>query len=182
MAILSRSEYEERMAQTRDARMDWWRKARFGMFVHFGLYSLLGRNEWVQVQENIPVDEYALLADRFNPKPGAPREWAKLAKAAGMKYMVMTTRHHEGFSLWDSKVNPFNSVNYGPHRDIVREFVDACRKYGLRIGLYSSLMDWRHPDAWRCMTDAGARAVYKVYRGSEYGAFLELRQDRHPLV
>ncbi len=69
MAILSRSEYEERMAQTRDARMDWWRKARFGMFVHFGLYSLLGRNEWVQVQENIPVDEYALLADRFIPSP-----------------------------------------------------------------------------------------------------------------
>ena len=88
MRILSRSEYEERIAQTRDARMDWWRKARFGMFVHFGLYSQLGRNEWVQTLENIPVDEYAKLADTFNPKPGAPREWAKLAKAAGMKYMV----------------------------------------------------------------------------------------------
>ncbi len=163
MAILSRSEYEERMAQTRDARMDWWRKARFGMFVHFGLYSLLGRNEWVQVQENIPVDEYALLADRFNPKPGAPREWAKLAKAAGMKYMVMTTRHHEGFSLWDSKANPFNSVNYGPHRDIVREFVDACREFDLKIGFYTSLMDWHHPDGWKCAFDSAARKRFTDY-------------------
>ena len=163
MRILSRSEYEEHIAQTRDARMDWWRKARFGMFVHFGLYSQLGRNEWVQTLENIPVDEYAKLADTFNPKPGAPREWAKLAKAAGMKYMVLTTRHHEGFSLWDSKANPFNSVNYGPHRDIVREFVDACREFDLKIGFYSSLMDWHHPDGWRCAFDSEARKRFTDY-------------------
>ncbi len=163
MRILSRSEYEEHIAQTRDARMDWWRKARFGMFVHFGLYSQLGRNEWVQTLENIPVDEYAKLADTFNPKPGAPREWAKLAKAAGMKYMVLTTCHHEGFSLWDSKANPFNSVNYGPHRDIVREFVDACREFDLKIGFYSSLMDWHHPDGWRCAFDSEARKRFTDY-------------------
>ena len=139
--IMSKPEYEEWTASTRDKRMEWWREARFGMFVHFGLYSVLGRHEWAQAMENIPSDEYAKLADKFNPKPGAPREWARLAKAAGMKYMVMTTRHHEGFSLWDSKANPFNSVNYGPHRDIVREFVDACREFDLKIGFYSSLMD-----------------------------------------
>ena len=161
--IMSKPEYEEWTASTRDKRMEWWREARFGMFVHFGLYSVLGRNEWAQVMENIPSDEYAKLADKFNPKPGAPREWARLAKAAGMKYMVMTTRHHEGFSLWDSKVNPFNSVNYGPHRDIVREFVDACREFDLKIGFYSSLMDWHHPDGWTCAFDTDARLRFTDY-------------------
>ncbi len=162
-SIMSKPAYEKWTASTRDQRMEWWRNARFGMFIHFGLYSLMGRGEWAQVLENIPVDEYARLADRFNPKPGAPREWARLAKAAGMKYMVMTTRHHEGFSLWDSKANPFNSVNYGPHRDIVREFVDACREFDLKIGLYSSLVDWHHPDGWRCAFDVEARKRYTDY-------------------
>lgn len=148
---------------TRDRRMAWWREARFGMFVHYGLYSVLGRHEWAQVNENIPIDEYGKLADSFNPKPGAAREWAKLAKAAGMKYMVLTTRHHEGFSLWDSKVNPFNAANYGPKRDLVREFVDACREFDLRIGFYTSLMDWRHPDGWRCAFDAQARRRFLDY-------------------
>ena len=118
--LLCKAEYEAQVAQSRDERMKWWREARFGMFVHYGLYSQIGRNEWCMALENIPVAEYEKLAGTFCPKPGAPREWAQLAKAAGMKYMVLTTRHHEGFSLWDSKANPFNSVNYGPHRDIVR--------------------------------------------------------------
>jgi alpha-L-fucosidase len=109
------------------------------------------------------VEDYEKLADKFLTKPGAPREWAKLAKAAGMKYMVMTTRHHEGFSLWDSKVNPYNSVNYGPKRDIVREFVEACREQGLRIGFYSSLMDWRHPDGGRAAYDSAARKRFNDY-------------------
>ncbi|MBE6884379.1 MAG: alpha-L-fucosidase [Ruminococcaceae bacterium] len=161
--ILSKSEYEEQIAASRDRRMAWWREARFGMFVHFGLYSQVGRNEWLQALESIPVEEYEKLADSFAPKPGAPREWAMLAKAAGMKYMVLTTRHHEGFSLWDSKVNPYNSVNYGPHRDIVKEFVDACREFDLKIGFYSSLMDWHHPDGWRCAVDEAARCRFLDY-------------------
>ncbi|GHT97170.1 alpha-L-fucosidase [Spirochaetia bacterium] len=161
--ILSRSEYEEQTAASRDKRMAWWREARFGMFVHFGLYSVLGRNEWVMAMENWPLGEYEKLADRFTPKAGAPREWAKLATAAGMKYMVLTTRHHEGFSLWDSKANPFNSVNYGPKRDMVREFVDACREYGLGIGFYSSLMDWHHPDGGAAAFDSAARKRFTDY-------------------
>ena len=163
MKYLSKNEYEAQIASTRDARMKRWREAKFGMFIHFGLYSVLGRHEWAQVEENFPPEEYARLADSFCPKPGAPREWAKLAKAAGMKYMVMTTRHHEGFSLWDSKVNEFNSVNYGPHRDIVREFVDACREQGLGIGFYSSLMDWHNPDAFEAATDLAARRRFLDY-------------------
>lgn len=161
--LLSKSAYEELVASTRDKRMAWWRDARFGMFIHYGLYSIRGLHEWSMVQENIPIEEYEQLANQFNPKPGAPREWAALAKKAGMKYMVMTTRHHEGFSLWDSKANPYNSVNYGPKRDIVREFVDACREYGLGIGFYSSLMDWHHPDGWRCAFDKEARRRFTDY-------------------
>ncbi|NLC67620.1 MAG: alpha-L-fucosidase [Clostridiaceae bacterium] len=161
--ILSKPEYEEMLAQSRDKRMEWWREARFGMFIHFGLYSVIQRHEWAMALENFPVEEYEKLADQFCPKEGAPREWARLAAEAGMKYMVMTTRHHEGFSLWDSKVNPYNSVNYGPHRDIVREFVDACREYGLRIGFYSSLMDWHHPDCGRSAYDIKARERFNNY-------------------
>jgi len=161
--ILSKPEYEAQTAATRDERMGWWREARFGMFVHFGLYALAGRNEWLQTLENIPIPEYEQLAEQFQPRPGAPREWAALAKKAGMRYMVLTTRHHDGFSLWDSKANPYNSVNHGPRRDIVREFVDACREYDLKIGFYTSLMDWHHPDGGRAAYDPDARRRFLDY-------------------
>lgn len=163
MALMSKPEYEKKIAESRNARMAWWRKARFGMFIHYGLYSVLGHNEWAIPFEDIPMAEYERLVDRFNPKEGTPREWAALAKAAGMKYMVLTTRHHEGFSLWDSKANPYNSANMGPKRDIVREFVDACREQDLRVGLYSSMMDWHHPDGWRCAYDPDARVRFTQY-------------------
>lgn len=161
--ILSKPDYEQHVAATRDQRMNWWREARFGMFVHYGIYSQVGRGEWMMALENTPIDEYENLADTFNPKPGAPREWAALAKNAGMKYVVMTTRHHDGFSLWNSKANPYNSVNHGPKRDIVKEFVEACRENGLGIGFYSSLMDWHHPDGWRCAFDSEARRRFNQY-------------------
>ena len=141
----------------RRRRMKWWTEARFGMFVHFGLYSQLGRHEWVMNRERIPVKEYEKLARTFSPRPGCPREWARLAKKAGMKYMVLTTRHLEGFCLWDSKENDFNAVKLGPHRDIVAEYVAACREFGLKCGLYYSLVDWRHPDSHRCATNENAR-------------------------
>jgi len=161
--FLSKGEYEEKIAESRDERMEWWRQARFGMFVHYGLYAQIGRNEWVQSRENYPVSEYEKLAESFSPEPGAPREWARLAKKAGMKYMVLTTRHHEGFSLWDSETNPYNSVNYGPGRDIVKEYVEACREFDLKIGFYSSLMDWHHPDSWTCAYDSEARERFNNY-------------------
>ncbi|MBR2730464.1 MAG: alpha-L-fucosidase [Clostridia bacterium] len=163
MKTLALPDYEAAIAATRDERMRWWREARFGMFVHFGLYAQLGRNEWAMACENIPPQEYEKLADTFAPKEGCCREWAALAKKAGMKYMVLTTRHHEGFSLWDSKVNPYNSVNYGPHRDIVKEFVEACRENDLKIGFYSSLMDWHHPDGGICAYDNAARRRFLDY-------------------
>ena len=137
--------------------MKWFREARFGMFVHWGLYSQLGRHEWVMWHERMPLSEYEPLADSWQPKPGAAREWAALAKKAGAKYMVLTTKHHEGFLLWDSKMTDYNAVQRGPGRDLVREYVDACRAAGLKVGLYYSLMDWHHPDGANCLHDKAAR-------------------------
>jgi len=141
----------------RDRRMQWWREARFGMFIHWGLYSQLGRHEWVMNRERIPVAEYEKLADTWKPKDRPAREWAALAKESGMKYMVMTTKHHEGFCLWDTHQTTYNAVRHGPGRDLVAEYVEACREYGLRVGFYYSLMDWHHPDGAMCAKDEAAR-------------------------
>ncbi|MCM8776985.1 MAG: alpha-L-fucosidase [Candidatus Omnitrophica bacterium] len=130
-------------------RVKWFEEARFGMFIHWGDYSVLGRGEWVMFQENIPVSEYEKLADKFKPpKSFSPLEWVKLAKEAGMNYMVLTTRHHDGFCLFDSNVTDFTSVKRAAGRDFIREYVDACRKEGMRIGFYYSLIDWRMPVAY----------------------------------
>ena len=161
--MLSKRDYEKETAASRDKRMKWWRNARYGMFVHYGLHSVVGRHEWLQALEHVPVKEYEKLAKKFKPKPDAPREWAKLAKKAGMKYMVLTTRHHEGFSLWNSKANPYNSYNLCGQRDLVQEFVDACREFNLKIGFYSSLMDWHHPDGWECANNRDARIRFNDY-------------------
>ena len=149
--------YFQQTAESRERRMRWWHEARFGMFVHWGLYSQLGRHEWAMNRERIPMAEYEKLADTWRPKERPAREWARLAKQAGAKYMVMTTKHHEAFCLWDTAQTDYNAVKHGPGRDLVREFVDACREFGLRIGFYYSLMDWHHPDGARCATDDAAR-------------------------
>ena len=123
--------------------LEWFKDAGFGMFIHWGLYSILGKGEHVMSHQRIPKDEYAKLADQFNPSPTAIKEWVRLAKSTGMKYMVLTTRHHDGFALFDSKVNEFNSVNSAAKRDFVAEYVEACREEGIKIGLYYSLRSWR---------------------------------------
>jgi len=144
----------------RKRRMKWWHEARFGMFVHYGLYALLGRGECVVYWERIPAKRYEKLARTFKPKPGAAREWARLAKKAGMKYMVLTAKHGEGYCLWDTKQTEFNSVKSGPKRDLVREYVEACREFGLRVGIYFNLNDWRNPDCARALKDVRARRRY----------------------
>jgi alpha-L-fucosidase len=148
---------------TRDARMKWWHEARFGMFIHWGLYSTLGRHEWAMEEEGIPVAEYERQAKLFKPKPNAARDWAKLAKLAGQKYMVMTTKHHEGFCNFDTKLTNYCAPKQGPGRDLVREYVEAARAEGLRVGFYYSLMDWHHPDGARCKTDEQARRRFVDY-------------------
>ena len=148
---------------TRTRRMQWWHEARFGMFIHWGLYSVLGRHEWAMEEEGIPVSEYEQLAKRFQPKPNAAQAWAKLAKAAGQKYMVMTTKHHEGFCNFDTKLTNYRAPKQGPGRDLVREYVEAARAEGLRVGFYYSLMDWHHPDGARCAADPEARKRFVEY-------------------
>ena len=138
-------------------RMAWWHQARFGMFIHFGLYAAHGRHEWAMEMEAIPVAEYQRFTEGFKPAPGSPRKWARLARAAGMKYMVLTSKHHEGFCNWDTKLTNYNAAKYGPKRDLIAEYVEAARAEGLRVGFYYSLMDWHHPDGARCATDEAAR-------------------------
>jgi alpha-L-fucosidase len=147
----------------RARRMKWWHEAKFGMMVCWGLYSLVGHHEWVMEIEGIPVRQYEGLARVFNPQPHAARVWAKLAKQAGQKYLVLICKHHEGFCLWDSKLTNYCATKQGPGRDLVAEYVDACRAEGLRVGIYYSLMDWHHPDGARCTTDDGARQRFVGY-------------------
>ncbi len=150
-------------AADRARRMKWWRDAKFGMFIHWGLYSVLGRHEWVMENEGIPVAEYEQLAKLFVPKPNAARDWARLARKAGMKYMVMTTKHHEGFCLFNSKLTDYCAPKQACGRDLVQEYVDAARGEGLRVGFYHSLMDWHHPDGARCLEDEAARKRFVEY-------------------
>ena len=157
------SPIEQKMAATRAQRMAWWHQAKFGMFIHWGLYSVIGQHEWAKEVEGVPIPQYELLAKHFNPKPNAARAWARLAKAAGQKYMVMTTKHHEGFCQWDSKLTDYCAARQGPGRDLVREYVEAARAEGLRVGFYYSLMDWHHPDGAKCKTDEAARKRFVEY-------------------
>lgn len=136
---------EELKLEAKD--LQWWRNAKVGMFIHWGLYSILGRGEWARFNEKIPAEEYEALADEFNPQDFDMDELATLAKDFGAKYMVMVARHHDGFALWNSKgsYNDFTSYNHGGKRDFVKEYTDACRKQGLGVGVYYSPMDWRFP-------------------------------------
>jgi alpha-L-fucosidase len=148
---------------TRAQRMQWWHAAKFGMFVHFGVYSTIERHEWVMEDEAWPIGPYTQHAVNFKPASNCPRAWAKLAKQAGMKYMVLTTKHHEGFCHFDTKLTNYCAPKQGPGRDVVREYVDAARAEGLHVGFYYSLMDWHHPDGARCATDEAARRRFVDY-------------------
>jgi len=127
------------------------------MFIHWGVYSQPARGEWIMHREGIPVAEYENLADSWKPGPYPARTWARLARRAGMKYMVFTSKHHDGFCLWDSNMTDYNATRRGPKRDLVAEYVEACRAEGLRVGLYYSLRDWHHPDGARCVRYEKAR-------------------------
>jgi alpha-L-fucosidase len=145
-------------AITKDERMAWWRDARFGMFIHWGVYSVPagtyqgkridGLGEWIMNDAHIPIAEYEKFAGQFNPIGFNADQWVRLAKEAGMKYIVITSKHHDGFCLWDSKVTRWDIMDATPFkRDILKELSQACRKNGIRLCFYHSIMDWHHPDA-----------------------------------
>ncbi len=152
-------------AAQRDARMAWWRDARFGMFIHWGLYSIPagtwkgkqipGIGEWIMNNASIPVEDYKALASQFNPTSFNAHDIVALAKSAGMKYIVITAKHHDGFAMFDSKADPFNIVEATPfHRDPIRELAEECRKQGMKLGFYYSQdQDWTAPGGAAYKTD-----------------------------
>lgn len=148
----------QKKALTDDERMAWWRDARFGMFVHWGLYAVPagtykgkridGIGEWIMNSAPIPIEEYEKFADAFNPIGFNADEWVRLAKNAGMKYIVITSKHHDGFCLWDSKVTEWDIMDATPFgRDILAELAAACKRHKIKLCFYHSIMDWHHPDA-----------------------------------
>ncbi len=138
MYQFNRAEYEK--------RMKWYTEARFGMFIHWGLYAIPARGEWVRSVERIPKEDYMRYFEEFDPVDFDPKQWARAAKEAGMKYVVLTAKHHDGFCLFDSKYTDFKSTNTKCRRDLVGEYVEAMRAEGLKVGLYFSLLDWYHED------------------------------------
>jgi len=142
---------------SQDERMQWWREARFGMFIHWGLYAepagewkgerIPGISEWIMARAKIPVKEYEKLAENFNPKKYDAQAWVKLAKQAGMKYIVITSKHHDGFAMFHSKASKYNIVDATPFdRDPLKELADACKEHGIRLGFYySQAQDWYEP-------------------------------------
>jgi alpha-L-fucosidase len=135
------------MPSSHSTAHDWFNQARYGLFIHWGPYAVAARGEWVRNRERIPQDEYSrLYAENFRAENYDPAAWAALAKEAGMGYVVLTTRHHDGFALWPTKTSNFHAGNLGPKRDLVKPFVEAVRAAGLKVGLYYSPADWHHPD------------------------------------
>ena len=123
----------------------WFTEARFGMFIHWGLYALAARHEWVKSHEKTTDSEYQKYFDHFDPDLYDPNAWAEAAADAGMKYFVVTTKHHEGFCLWDTKLTDYKAPNTPAGRDLLKPMVEAFRSKGMRVGFYHSLLDWHHP-------------------------------------
>jgi alpha-L-fucosidase len=183
----------------RDQRMAWWREGRIGMFIHWGLFSIPagqwkgqrvgGAGEWVQFAARIPPYEYELLAQQFNPAGFDAHRWADLARRAGMKYVVVTAKHHDGFCLFDSKLTGYQVMNTPCKRDLLKEISQACRDQGIKVGLHYSILDWHHPDylprgrgsprAWDDRSPLAAN--FNRYLGDVEGQLGELLSNYGPI-
>jgi alpha-L-fucosidase len=179
----SPAEAKETKAQ-RDARMQWWREARFGMFIHWGLYSVPagtyhgkrigGIGEWIMNQGEIPVAEYAGYAKQFNPVKFNADEWVSIAKNAGMKYIVITSKHHDGFAMFHSKASPYNIVDATPFaRDPLQELAAACKKQGIKLGFYySQAQDWHHPGGFAYATNGRAQGHWDKAQDGDFHKYI----------
>ena len=138
------------MAATKTERSKmstWFQDAKFGMFIHWGVYSVLGDGEWVMHNREMTIEAYEELPAQFNPTQYDPRQWVELAKEAGMKYITITSKHHDGFAMWDSKVSDYDIVDRTPYgKDVLKMVAEECRKQGLELFFYHSHLDWHHPD------------------------------------
>ncbi|MBB1482381.1 alpha-L-fucosidase [Tessaracoccus sp. MC1865] len=142
----AQAHYEAPRVPDRFERSAWFRDARFGMFIHWGVYSLIGEGEWVRSHQRLSMEDYEPWVERFNPQHVDFDEWASLAKAAGMEYAVFTAKHHDGYCMFDSVCSDYTSARRAPGRDFVAEFLAAFRRHGIKVGLYFTLIDWSHPD------------------------------------
>ncbi|MBO3808946.1 MAG: alpha-L-fucosidase [Candidatus Brockarchaeota archaeon] len=134
------------MMSSRESSVEWFRNARLGIFIHWGIYSILGRGEWVMHNEKMSIQEYEKLANRFNPVGFNADEWVSVFKEAGAKYMTFTTKHHDGFCMYDSRLTDYKVTRTPFRRDVLRELVEAAGRAGLKVFFYYSLLDWHHPD------------------------------------
>jgi alpha-L-fucosidase len=126
---------------------EWFQDAKFGLFIHWGVYSVLGDGEWVMNQQQIPVKTYEKIPSFFNPVDFDPKAWVQMAKDAGMKYITITSKHHDGFAMWDSKVSDYNIVKRTPYgKDVLKMLADECHRQGIKLFFYHSQLDWHHPD------------------------------------
>jgi alpha-L-fucosidase len=181
----------EETAAERDARMNWWREARLGMFIHWGLYAIpagewqgkevSGIGEWIMQYADIPVEDYEQLATQFNPTAYDPVAWAHAAKEAGVKYVVITSKHHDGFCLFDTAATDWDVVDAAPHgRDLLAPLAAACRAEGIKFCVYYSIMDWHHPAQKRnakgynpTLIKDGRRAEYIQYMKTQLAELLD---------
>ena len=161
--------------------MAWWRDAQFGMFIHWGAYSVPagtyhgervpGIGEWIMSRAQVPVNEYEQFVRAFNPVKYDADEWVRTAKDAGMKYIIITSKHHDGFALFNSKVSTYDMVDASPyHRDVIKALAAAAHNQGLRFGVYYSIMDWHHPDAQAPNTPSYNSSTWK---NPNFGRYVE---------
>ena len=143
---IAQVDYKNETPEQKSKRMAWWTDARFGMFIHWGLYALPARHEWVKNYERMTNEQYQKYFEEYNPDLYNPKEWARMAREAGMKYVVLTAKHHEGFCNFDSKYTDYKTTKTQFGRDVVKEYVEAFRAEGIKVGFYYSLIDWHHPD------------------------------------
>ena len=154
--------------QERLERTEWFCEARFGMFIHWGIYAIPARGEWVRSQEQMSIEDYQPFFKQFNPVNYHPHDWAKLARRTGMKYAVITAKHHDGFCLFDSRLTDYKATNTPAGRDLLREFVEAFCSEGLKVGFYYSLIDWHHPDYPAYGDRQHPMRNNEAYRNQEY--------------
>ncbi len=168
--------------QERTERMKWWTNDRFGMFIHWGLYALPARHEWVKTQERMTNEDYRIYFEEFNPDLYDPREWAKMARDAGMKYVVLTAKHHDGFCLFESEYTDYHAGNTPYGKDLVKEYVDAFRAEGMGVGFYYSLIDWHHPhftiDRVHPQRTTSAEEYEKMNQGRDMAIYREYMKNQ----